>query len=270
MIHRVHARHRQCGDPYLERLDTDSVWDVLAYLDRYGKRAEIPAEVIAADSLDALVLLAELWWMAGWHEYVHLDRFDKLPERHRPRRQRVAEWLGLGARSSPTDRKDRWAARFAAAEQHFGTDRALADGPAPRPVRRQDEKAAREARRSPQRHQVSASDDARPPEQRWLAERAEAFHALRGRLLGIELLDSLADVGTAEWLTEVRRDHAEQAVSPASFVLVTMAAEDFREAPRVVEGDPQRTHIAALHTVLDDIEGWQAAYRAAGRGEASY
>jgi hypothetical protein len=215
-ITRIYDRHHHVDDPRRSGLSDDPA-GVLEYLTRYS--TTLPQWVIAKDTLDSLVLHTWLWWEDRRRERALLRRGKRaglyLREMGAP--------LGINTHQGVRDRLDRLDALLA----H--------DHP--------DEKLGRAARSEAARNEDRAL---------WIAEHENQIRAVvetllrelaRVPALAPLLTDAPPDVPedggrdderarlsteTAEWLTELRADLDQSAISPATLGLLGLTVAPLR------------------------------------------
>lgn len=220
------ARRRRADDERREQLG-DQLWEVLDFLRRYPAGR---SEDAAADGQAALVLLAELRWQLVEHEHTQLVRLDGLPTHTRPSNAQVGGLLGHGLhRQSVRDRRDRDAAllQLGRGNEH-------------------DTRAARAATRDAATH---------PADETWLASHADELHELRGQLLALADQTAISDADAHDWLTELDRDHREQATGRQALAVLGLTASTLR-----ISCEPLPPQLA---TMLEEVERLRAAYRTA-------
>lgn len=212
-VRRITRRHRKVDDPRLEQLGTDPR-DVLDYLGRYSEG--LPRWVRQADVADSLTLGVWLWWE---------DR-RRLRATLRSGRNlglfltQLGAFLGIRTAQGTQDLIDRLDALL------------LHDRP--------DEKLTREARR------VAAADQD-GSRSAWIELHRDELHDITGQLLTAATRYQVED---REWLDELAVDHMEGRYTPASMVLLGLAAAEVRTATTVTE--LKTAH--AVHRVLATAE----------------
>lgn len=199
---------------------------VLDYLQRFSG-IDIPRWVLQADVCDALTLNNWLWWEDRRRELHFLragrDRGLFLAQ--------IGAQVGIG-KQGVLDRIDRLEAllRF--------------DRP--------DEKITRSARLSQRQAQQR-----RPAEDEWLAAR-------RGELLAViaELLYEADRLGLLdedrEWLDELAIDARSGGFTPATIVILGLAAAELRTCPAILSLESSRPH--TVHGVLVRVDGLRCAF----------
>jgi hypothetical protein len=214
---RIARRRAKVDDRHREKLpdapDSDPR-EVLDYLQRHSG-PDIPRWVLQADVCDALTLNNWLWWEDRRRELHFLkagrDRGFFLSQ--------LGAQVGVG-KQGVLDRIDRLEAllRF--------------DRP--------DEKITRASRRTERERRERL-----PTEEAWLTARRTELQAVITRL--VDHADRL-DVQERDWVDELRIDGREDHITPATMVILGLAAAELRTAPAVLGLDSTRPY--AVHTVL--------------------
>lgn len=196
-IARITARRRAIEDQNLWRM-SDQPHEVLDYLRRYS--TGVPAAVAQADLLDGLTLKVRLWWIAEESEWWLLERGRALGVAPAA----IGQVLGVRTRQGVHDRL--------------------------RLARRKAALLARE----PARERLSSSRGEQndgTARLRWLTDHRGAVQHLARRAVDFR---DVAGEELAEWLVDVARDLADDAVTPGSlqmlrFALVELESDEFVE-----------------------------------------
>ncbi len=233
----VSVRRLKVDDPNRWRLpdspDSDPR-EVLDYLQKYSG-VGIPRWVLQADVCDALTLNNWLWWE------------DRRRELHflRAGRDRGLFLAQLGAqvgvgKQGVLDRIDRLEALLR--------------------YDRPDEKITRTARRLDQEARQRA-----PGERAWVqAHREEILSVIDG--LARQADRFALDEDSREWLDELVIDARDDALRPATMVLLGLASADLRTTPAVLELDSSRPF--AVHSVLARADRLRCEFAAIGARES--
>ncbi len=200
--------------------------EVLDYLQRFSGN-DIPRWVLQADVCDALTLNNWLWWEDRRRELHFLkagrDRGLFLSQ--------LGAQVGTG-KQGVLDRIDRLEALLR--------------------YDRPDEKLTRAARLAER-----AARARRPIEAAWLeahhAELLEVVHGLLRESARLEVLDE-----DREWLDELAVDAEDGDFTPASMVILGLAASELRTAKSVLALDSTRPY--AVHGLLGRAEGLRSAF----------
>ncbi len=224
-IGRVALRRAKVDDHHREKLPDSpesDPRDVLDYLQKHSG-PDIPRWVLQADVCDALTLNNWLWWEDRRRELHFLkagrDRGLFLSQ--------LGAQVGVG-KQGVLDRIDRLEALLR--------------------YDRPDEKITRASRRA-----ECERRDRLPVEQAWLSARRDELRALITGL--VEQADRF-DVEEREWLDELEIDGRGDDITPATMVILGLAAAELRTAPAVLDLDSTRPY--AVHTLMaraDDLRG---------------
>lgn len=216
-------RRVKVDDPNRDRLpdspDSDPR-EVLDYLRKFSGR-DIPSWVLQADVCDALTLNNWLWWEDRRRELHFLkagrDRGVFLTQ--------IGAQVGIG-KQGVLDRIDRLEALLR--------------------YDRPDEKLSRSSRRSDRE-----ARERRPDERRWLdAHRKELVAVVTGL---IDQADRYKiEDEDRQWVDEVAVDVRVGDLTPATMVILGLAAAELRTAPAVLTLDSTRPH--AVHRLLTRAE----------------
>jgi hypothetical protein len=215
----IAARRSKVDDPNREALP-DSVdsdpREVLDYLRKYS-RPDIPRWVLCADVCDALTLNNWLWWEDRRRELHFLkagrDRGIFLAQ--------LGAQVGVG-KQGVIDRIDRLEALLR--------------------YDRPDEKITRAARRA---HRQACERKA--GEQAWLDAHRDELIAVMTDLVA-QADRYLIDDTEREWIDELALDARDDELTPATMVILGLAAAELRTAPAILALDSTRPCTA--HTVL--------------------
>lgn len=222
-IVRIARRRATVDDRDRERLPDapgSDAREVLDYLRRYSGQ-HLPRWVLQADVCDALTLNNWLWWEDRRRELHFLkagrDRGVFLSQ--------LGAQVGVG-KQGVLDRIDRLEALLR--------------------YDRPDEKLTRAARRA-ERERCGRL----PAEAAWLAARRDELRAVMAGL--VDQADRFG-VEERDWIDELEIDGREDDITPATMVVLGLAAAELRTAPAVV--GVQATRPATVHIVLaraDDL-----------------
>jgi hypothetical protein len=200
--------------------------EVLDYLRKYSG-PDIPRWVLQADVCDALTINNWLWWEDRRRELHFLkagrDRGIFLAQ--------LGAQLGIG-KQGVLDRIDRLEALLR--------------------YDRPDEKITREARRS--QRQAAGRCAA---EYSWLNMHREQLRSAMNGLIEAADRYRLADE-EREWIDELASDARDDQLTPATMVIMGLAAAELRTAPTVLALDCRRP--CALHTVLGRADGLRSQF----------
>jgi hypothetical protein len=214
---RIARRRAKVDDRHRERLPDSpqsDPRDVLDYLRTYSG-PDIPRWVLQADVCDALTLNNWLWWEDRRRELHFLkagrDRGLFLSQ--------LGAQVGVG-KQGVLDRIDRLEAllRF--------------DRP--------DEKIARASRREERERRERL-----PVEEAWLSARRTDLHAV---ITGLVDQADRFDVEERDWVDELEIDRRDDELTPATMVILGLAAAELRTAPAVLGLDSTRPY--AVHSLL--------------------
>jgi hypothetical protein len=230
-IVRIARRRAKVDDRHREKLPDSADSDpreVLDYLRKYSGPA-IPLWVLQADVCDALTLNNWLWWEDRRRELHFLkagrDRGLFLSQ--------LGAQVGVG-KQGVLDRIDRLEALLR--------------------YDRPDEKIARAARREG-RERVERL----PVEEAWLSARR---NELRAVITGLVDHADRFDVEERDWLDELEIDGRDDDFSPATMVILGLAAAELRTAPAVLGLDSTRPY--AVHTMLARADGLRGQFAELG------
>jgi hypothetical protein len=221
-VARIAARRRTIDDQSAWRMGEDP-HDVLVYLRRYS--GGVPREVAEADVLDGLVLKLRLWWLAEEAEWWLLERGRALGVAP----GRIGQILGIGTRQGVYDRR-----------RHAGHKAAL---------------LAQEPSREPA---VPAEQQLHDVQARWLSRHRAAVQDLARRALAFR---DLAGDEVAEWLVDVARDLADDAMTPGvlhtlHFALAELQVDDTTaQAGRTPDRDELLSRWSALYSSYPSTVG---------------
>jgi hypothetical protein len=222
-IVRIARRRDKVEDRHREKLPDSPESDPREVLDHLRKYSgpDIPRWVLQADVCDALTLNNWLWWEDRRRELHFLkagrDRGLFLSQ--------LGAQVGVG-KQGVLDRIDRLEALLR--------------------YDRPDEKIARAARRAERERRERL-----PVEEAWLAARRDDLRAVMTGL--VDHADRFG-VEEREWVDELQIDGRDDHLSPATMVILGLAAAELRTAPAVLGLDSTRPY--AVHTLLaraDDL-----------------
>jgi hypothetical protein len=230
---RIARRREKVDDRHREKLpdfpDSDPR-EILDYLREYSGGG-IPRWVLQADVCDALTLNNWLWWEDRRRELHFLkagrDRGLFLSQ--------LGAQVGVG-KQGVLDRIDRLEAllRF--------------DRP--------DEKIARASRREERERRERL-----PVEEAWLSARRTDLHAV---ITGLVDQADRFDVEERDWVDELEIDRRDGELTPATMVILGLAAAELRTAPAVLGLDSTRP--CAVHTLLARADGLRSQFAELGSG----
>jgi hypothetical protein len=222
-IVRIARRRAKVGDRHLEKLPDSPESDpceVLDFLRRFSG-PDIPRWVLQADVCDALTLNNWLWWEDRRRELHFLkagrDRGLFLSQ--------LGAQVGVG-KQGVLDRIDRLEALLR--------------------YDRPDEKITRASRRAQRERRERL-----PVEEAWLSARR---NELRAVITGLVDHADRFDVEERDWVDELEIDGRDDDLTPATMVILGLAAAELRTAPAVLGLDSARPY--AVHTLLaraDDL-----------------
>ena len=216
-IVRIARRRDKVDDRHREKLPDSPQADpreVLDYLQKCSG-ADIPRWVLQADVCDALTLNNWLWWEDRRREL----HFLKAGRERGLFLSQLGAQVGVG-KQGVLDRIDRLEALLR--------------------YDRPDEKIARAARRA-QRERCQRL----PVEQAWLSARRNDLRAVITGL--VDQADRFA-LEEREWVDELEIDGRDDGITPATMVILGLAAAELRTAPAVLSLDSSRPY--AVHTLL--------------------
>ena len=216
-IVRIARRRDKVDDRHREKLPDSPEADpreVLDYLQQCSG-ADIPRWVLQADVCDALTLNNWLWWEDRRREL----HFLKAGRERGLFLSQLGAQVGVG-KQGVLDRIDRLEALLR--------------------YDRPDEKIARAARRA-QRERCERL----PVEQAWLSARRNDLRAVITDL--VDQADRFA-LEEREWVDELEIDGRDDGITPATMVILGLAAAELRTAPAVLGLDSSRPY--AVHTLL--------------------
>ncbi|SPX94891.1 Uncharacterised protein [Mycobacterium xenopi] len=233
-IDRIAKRRAKVDDKHRELLpdspDSDPR-EVLDYLRKYSG-SDIPKWVLQADVRDALTLNNWCWWEDRRRELYFLtagrDRGLFLSE--------LGAQVGVKTRQGVIDRIDRLEALLR--------------------YDRPNEQISRAARRSKRE-----ARERRAGEEAWLSAHREELVGVITELVshadryGLEVEDR-------EWLDELAIDARDGELTPATMVILGLAATEVRNAPAVLALDSTRPH--AVHMVLARVDGLRCQFAELG------
>lgn len=220
ILRRVVNRRIKVEDPDLSLLPDDTenpqVSEVYAVLDYLATHTRVPEWVTQADVSDALRLNNYLWWDERRRElaWLRAGMRRKLPL------TQLGAAVGTG-KQGVRDRIDRLEALLA--------------------YERPDEQLTREARRA-----ARTADERREVESSWIEAHLDQLAAVAGGFTAAAQRYELDD-DEREWVDELAADAREQAFSPASMIVLGLAADELRTAPAIVALPGPRPH---------DVHGW--------------
>jgi len=228
---RIARRRDKVDDRNREKLPDSAQSDpreVLDYLRKYSGH-EIPRWVLQADVCDALTLNNWLWWEDRRRELHFLkagrDRGLFLSQ--------LGAQVGVG-KQGVLDRIDRLEALLR--------------------YDRPDEKIARAARRTERERRERL-----PLEQAWLADRRDELRAVITGL--VHQADRFA-VEEREGVDELEVDGCDDDITPATMVILGLAAAELRTAPVVLGLDSTRPY--AVHSLLARADGLRSQFAELG------
>jgi hypothetical protein len=225
----IAKRRAKVDDPNRERLpdapDADPR-EILDYLRRYSGR-DIPSWVLQADVCDALTLNNWLWWEDRRRELHFLkagrDRGLFLSQ--------IGAQVGIG-KQGVVDRIDRLEALLS--------------------YDRPDEKITRAARRSGRDVR-----ERRPAQHAWLdTHRQELMAVITGLVAEADRFE--IDDDDREWVDQLALDARDDDLTPATMVILGLAAAELRTASAVLALDSTRP--CAVHTVLARAEDLRSRF----------
>lgn len=229
----IAKRRSKVGDPDRERLPDSPHADpreVLDYLRKYSG-GDIPRWVLQADVCDALTLNNWLWWEDRRRELHFLqagrDRGLFLAE--------LGAQVGVG-KQGVLDRIDRLEALLR--------------------YDRPDEKIIRCARRADREARERS-----PLQHAWLCAHREELVAVMTGLVGQADRYGI-DGGDREWVDELALDAADDDLTPATMVILGLAAAELRTAPAVLALGTTRP--CAVHTLLARADALRSQFAALG------
>ena len=230
-IVRIARRRDKVDDRHREKLPDSPESDpreVLDYLRKYSG-PDIPRWVLQADVCDALTLNNWLWWEDRRRELHFLkagrDRGLFLSQ--------LGAQVGVG-KQGVLDRIDRLEALLR--------------------YDRPDEKIARAARRAERERRERL-----PVEEAWLAARRDDLRAVMTGL--VDHADRFG-VEEREWVDELEIDGRDDHLSPATMVILGLAAAELRTAPAVLGLESSRPF--AVHSVLARAEHLRSQFAELG------
>jgi hypothetical protein len=234
-IVRIARRREKVDDRHREKLPDSPESDpreVLDYLQRYSLPG-IPRWVLQADVCDALTLNNWLWWEDRRRELHFLkagrDRGLFLSQ--------LGAQVGVG-KQGVLDRIDRLEALLR--------------------YDRPDEKITRAARRTERERQQRL-----PVEQVWLAARRTDLRAV---ITGLVDQADRFDVEERDWVDELEIDGRDDDITPATMVILGLAAAELRTAPAVLGLDSTRPY--AVHTLLARADDLRSQFAGLGSSTA--
>lgn len=228
---KVEDRNREL----LPDADDSDPREVLDYLQKYSG-PDIPRWVLQADVCDALTLNNWLWWEDRRREL----HFLKAGRARGLFLTQLGSQVGVG-KQGVLDRIDRLEALLR--------------------YDRPDEKLTRA-----ERHAARTADQRRSAELHWLDQNAEQL-----RSLGTALLDHAArhelHGDEREWIDELAIDLRDAVLTPATMVLLGLAAAELRTAAAVLALDSSRPY--RVHTVLRGVDELRSRFAALGSAEGT-
>ena len=229
----IAKRRAKVDDPNREMLPDSPEADpreVLDYLRKYSG-PDIPRWVLQADVCDALTLNNWLWWEDRRRELHFLkagrDRGVFLAQ--------LGAQVGIG-KQGVVDRIDRLEALLR--------------------YDRPDEKITRTSRRSDRE-----ARERRPAEDAWLDTHREAVVEVITGLVG-QADRYKIDGEQREWVDELATDVRDDDLTPATMVILGLAAAELRTAPAVLGLGSRRPH--AVHTLLARADGLRSHFAELG------
>jgi hypothetical protein len=232
-IEMIAKRRAKVDDLHRDRLpdspDSDPR-EVLDYLRRYSG-PDMPRWVLQADVCDALTLNNWLWWEDRRRELHFLkagrDRGLFLTQ--------IGAQVGVG-KQGVLDRIDRLEALLR--------------------YDRPDEKITRSSRRSSRE-----SRERRPAEEAWLdAHREELATVITGLVREADRFE--IDNANREWVDELAVDMRDHDLTPATMVILGLAAAELRTAPPILASESTRPY--AVHGLLARAEGLRSRFAGLG------
>lgn len=204
--------------------------EVLDYLRRFSG-PEIPAWVLQAEVADALTLNNWLWWEDRRRELYFLkagrDRGIFLAQ--------LGHQVGVG-KQGVIDRIDRLEALLR--------------------YDRPDEKITRTARRS-----AREARDRRPVEEAWLQCHRDELMELIGDVSSQAAVYGLCD-DEREWVDQLAMDARDDDLTPATMIILGLAAAELRSAPAILK--LARARSGAVHGVLARADRLRTQFAALG------
>jgi hypothetical protein len=209
--------------------------EVLDYLRKYSGR-DIPMWVLQAEVTDALTINNWLWWEDRRRELHFLkagrDRGLFLSQ--------LGAQVGVG-KQGVVDRIDRLEALLR--------------------YDRPDEKITRSSRRSDRE-----ARERRPTEDSWLESHRGELFALINALVAQADRYELEDE-EREWVDQLRIDARDEDLTPATMVILGLAAAELRTAPAILALDSSRPH--KVHALLARADGLRSQFAELGAKAAA-
>jgi hypothetical protein len=228
------ARRREKVDDRNREMLPDSAdsdpCEVLDYLRKYSG-SDIPRWVLQADVCDALTLNNWLWWEDRRREL----HFLKAGRGHGIFLAQLGAQVGVG-KQGVVDRIDRLEALLR--------------------YDRPDEKLTRSARRSERE-----ARELWPAQAAWLDAHREQLVSVITRLVG-EADRYGIDGDEREWVDELALDARDDELTPATMVILGLAAAEIRTAPAVLALDSTRPY--AVHTLLARVDDLRSQFTELG------
>lgn len=226
---KIDDRHR---DLLPDSTDSDPR-EILDYLRKYSG-PEIPLWVLQADVCDALTLNNWLWWEDRRREL----HFLKAGRTRGLFLSQLGGQVGVG-KQGVLDRIDRLEALLR--------------------YDRPDEKLSRAARQA-----ARDAQERRSRETHWIDEHHDELLCVITALVDQAHLYSLPH-DDREWLDELAVDAKDDALTPATMVLLGLASAELRTAAAVVALDSHRPH--RVHTLLNRADDLRSTFAALGSGD---
>lgn len=223
---KVDDRHREL----LPDSEDSDPREVLDYLQKYSG-PDIPQWVLQADICDALTLNNWLWWEDRRREL----HFLKAGRARGLFLSQLGSQVGVG-KQGVLDRIDRLEALLR--------------------YDRPDEKITRA-----ERHAARTAGERRSAELYWLELHGEQVRSLAKAVIDYAAQYRLEDV-EREWIDELAIDLHDDVLSPATMVLVGLAAAELRTAAVVIALDSSRPH--RVHTTLSRVDELRSRFAAVG------
>lgn len=228
---KVEDKHREL----LPDAEDSDPREVLDYLRKYSG-PDIPRWVLQADICDALTLNNWLWWEDRRREL----HFLKAGRARGLFLAQLGSQVGVG-KQGVLDRIDRLEALLR--------------------YDRPDEKITRA-----ERHAARSADQRRAVELHWLDLHREQVLSLASALLDHASRYHLEDE-EREWIDELAVDLRDEVLTPATMVLIGLAAAELRTAAAVMALDCTRPH--RVHTVLSRVDELRSRFAALGSADGS-
>ncbi|MCV7372110.1 hypothetical protein H5P33_05210 [Mycolicibacterium arabiense] len=225
---KVDDRHRE----FLPDSEDSDPREVLDYLQRYSG-SDIPRWVLQADVCDALTLNNWLWWEDRRREL----HFLKAGRARGLFLTQLGAQVGVG-KQGVLDRIDRLEALLR--------------------YDRPDEKITRAARQA-----AHSAEHRRSTEVHWLEQHRDEVRALAAALVIQAGSFELADEDR-EWIDELAIDVRDEVMTPATMVVLGLAAGELRTSREVLALDSTRPQ--KVHTILARADDLRCKFAAVGSG----